>query len=106
MADVAALPGAIAKPPDDAAASRTAAVISVAVQNRFGTTSVTVRMVPSAWRTTICTLSRVTWVTGLIASSGPPHRTSAVTPPASVVHSLLVRGAAENWSAGCVSSRM
>ena len=65
---------------------------SVSVQKRFGTTSLTVRMVPSSLVAVIVMCSRVTWVSGSILSSLPPQRTSACTPSASIVHSLLVRG--------------
>jgi hypothetical protein len=89
------------KPP----ASRIAAVISVAVQNRFGTTSATVRTRPSRPCMMTLTCSLVTCVTGSMTSRGPPQRTLTVPPSTSLVHSLLVRRSAKR-SAGCTSSAM
>jgi hypothetical protein len=82
---------ATVKPP----ASRTAAVISVAVQKRLGTTSDTVRTVPSGYRAVMLTCSRATWVTGSIRSRSPPQLTSATTPPDSVTQVLVVRGSGD-----------
>jgi hypothetical protein len=84
------------KPP----ARRIAAVSSVAVQNRFGTTSVAVRTVPSGPRKVTLTCSLVTWVIGSILSFPPPQRTLTAAPSTWELHSVLVLRSAVRKSAG------
>ncbi len=79
---------------------------SVRVQKRFGTTSLTVRMVPS-----VGGRGDRHVLVGDLGYRVDPVLTAApadlrVHAADSIVHSLLVRGAEEKKSAGCASSTM